>query len=239
MDRRQAGALSAAFINRAEQFLGWLKRNRRYTTHDRPLKLNLGSGLVYVPGWIGVDIGLYATMKPWPGRILRMLYRKSGWRDALAQDEYVRLLKNGHFIQHDLARGIPFPDATVDCIFASHFLDSLTQAQGEAILAEVFRVLRPDGMLRISVSDLDKNIELYAAGKREEALARFFPQSESRPNLRYFMYDWQTLQSALARAGFVDICRREFQKGDFPDVELLDNRPDESLFVEAHKSLTR
>lgn len=231
--------MSAAFINRAEQFLGWLNRNRRYKTDQSPVKLNLGSGLVYVPGWIGLDIGLYATMKPWPAPVLRMLYRRSGWKDAITEDHYLKLLKGGAFIQHDLSRGIPFGDSTVDCIFASHFLDSLTQAQGEAILAEAFRILRPGGVLRVSVSDLDKNIELYAAGKREEVLARFFPQSQSRPNLRYFMYDWQTLQSALARAGFVDIYRREFQKGDLPDVELLDNRPDESLFVEAHKSRTR
>jgi predicted SAM-dependent methyltransferase len=226
-------------VNAAEAFFAWLKRNRRYKIDQSPVKLNLGSGLVHAAGWINIDIGLYSALKPWPHWVLRRLYRKSGWRVALAEDEYVRLLKNGHFIQHDLARGIPFPDATVDYLFASHFLDSLTQAQGEMILAEAFRVLRPDGMIRISVSDLDKNIELYATGKREEALARFFPQSQSRPNLRYFMYDWRTLQSALARAGFVDIGRREYQVGDLPEVELLDNRPEESLFVEAHKRLAR
>jgi len=36
-------------------------------------------------------------------------------------------------------------------------------------------------------------------------------------------------------AGFVNITRCTFRKGHVPDVEVLDNRPHETLYVEAQK----
>jgi len=71
----------------------------------------------------------------------------------------------------------------VDYLFASHFLDALTRADGENLLREARRVLRPGGLLRLVVSDMALNVALYASGRREEALLRFFPVSSSRPNL--------------------------------------------------------
>ena len=76
---------------------------------------------------------------------------------------------------------------------------------------------------------------MYLDGRKEEALRRWFPQSDSPANLRYAMYDWDTLAAALTQAGCVDIRRRAYQEGDLPDVALLDNRPEESLFIEARK----
>ena len=154
-------------------------------------------------------------------------------------ETYRAILASGAFIRHDLTRGIPFDDNSVDYIYASHFLDSLTRPDAVHILEEAARVLRPGGLIRVSVSDLERNIALYLSGDREAALLRLYPQSLSRANLRYWMYDFPTLQAALLAAGFIDIERREFQCGEVPDAALLDNRPDESLFVEARKPLNK
>lgn len=188
------------------------------------------------PGWVNVDIGLYAALARLPAPALRVLYRRSAWNGRITEEEYIRTVKSRPFIQHDLARGIPFHDGAVDYIFASHFLDSLTRAEGQHIISEMFRVLRPGGLVRLAVSDFARNVACYTEGRREEALQRFFPQSNSRANLRYFMYDFETLEAALTGAGFAEVRRREFQTGELPDVQLLDNRPDESLFVEARKA---
>jgi hypothetical protein len=47
------------------------------------------------------------------------------------------------------------------------------------------------------------------------------------------MYDFELLHNALSSANFVDIIRCGFQTGRTPDLEALDNRSDETLFVEA------
>ena len=199
------------------------------------LKLNLGGGFTAVPGWINLDAAFYEYLQWLPGPMLRMVYARSSWKDQVEFSVYHRVLREGKFIHRDLRRGIPFPSNKVDYIFSSHFLDSLPRPDGARLLAEAFRVLRPGGVIRISVSDLDKCIALLAAGDRETALTRLFPFTRSRPNLRYFMYDFKMLSEVLSATGFMDIERRSFQRGDVPEAELLDNRPEESLFVEARK----
>ena len=203
------------------------------------VKINLGGGLSAHAGWINVDIASYAYLKRAPRFLLRLLYARSAWRHTVDFEEYRAILASGEFIQHNLTRGIPFDDDSVEYIYASHFLDSLTRSDGLRLLKEAWRVLRPGGMIRLSVSDLERNIELYLSGEREAALLRLYPQSLSRANLRYWMYDFAALQAALLEAGFVDVEKRAFQRGEVPDAELLDNRPDESLFVEARKPLTK
>jgi hypothetical protein len=47
------------------------------------------------------------------------------------------------------------------------------------------------------------------------------------------MYNLPLLTEALEEAGFAEVRRRPYQEGDVPDLEHLDNRPDETLFVEA------
>jgi len=43
------------------------------------------------------------------------------------------------------------------------------------------------------------------------------------------------LRDALQREGFVDVERCAFRQGHLPDLDILDNRQDESLFVEARR----
>ena len=47
------------------------------------------------------------------------------------------------------------------------------------------------------------------------------------------MYDFELLHDTLEAAGFASIERCAFAEGRAPDLSLLDNRSDETLFVEA------
>ena len=53
-----------------------------------------------------------------------------------------------------------------------------------------------------------------------------------------FMYDFELLCNALQASGFKDVTRYRYRQGAVPDVELLDNRAEETLFVEARKPRT-
>jgi predicted SAM-dependent methyltransferase len=64
-------------------------------------------------------------------------------------------------IAHDLRQGIPFPDASFDVVYHSHVLEHLPKAKATPFLQECFRVLRPSGVIRVVVPDLEQLARLY------------------------------------------------------------------------------
>lgn len=51
---------------------------------------------------------------------------------------------------------------SADLIYASHVLEYFDRQQAEVVLKEWFRVLRPGGVLRLSVPDFDQLIAIYS-----------------------------------------------------------------------------
>jgi SAM-dependent methyltransferase len=94
----------------------------------------------------------------------------------------------GNVVVHDLKRGIPWPDSSVDAVYHSHLLEHLDRAVAGDFLAEVFRVLRPGGVQRVVVPDLEtlarEYIESLEAGDapqhHEERIAAMIEQSVRR-----------------------------------------------------------
>ena len=64
-------------------------------------------------------------------------------------------------LAHDLRLGIPFAEATFDVVYHSHVLEHFSKAEGKQFMAECFRVLRPGGVLRVAVPDLETICRLY------------------------------------------------------------------------------
>jgi predicted SAM-dependent methyltransferase len=146
----------------------------------------------------------------------------------------------------DIRDGLALADDAVDCIAAIHFLQDLPWDAIGGALREMRRVLKPGGVLRIAVPDLDRAIDAY---RRGDAGYFFVPDADARavgaklvtqiiwygsvrtPFTFDFAREW------LADAGFRDVARcayRETLHGDAAIV-ALDNRERESLFVEARK----
>jgi SAM-dependent methyltransferase len=61
----------------------------------------------------------------------------------------------------DLRRGLPFPTAGVDVCYSSHVLEHLTRAEADRFIAEQRRVLRPGGVVRVVVPDLERIARSY------------------------------------------------------------------------------
>jgi len=78
-----------------------------------------------------------------------------------------------NILVHDLARGIPFASGSVDVVYHSHLLEHLDRDVAHAFLFEVMRVLKPGGLQRIVVPDLEKacraHIAHLAACERDSA----------------------------------------------------------------------
>lgn len=68
---------------------------------------------------------------------------------------------NLHVIPHDVTCGLPFADGYFDSVYHSHVLEHLHPDDGVKLLNECFRVLKPGGIARIVVPDLERIAKLY------------------------------------------------------------------------------
>ncbi len=72
-------------------------------------------------------------------------------------------------IAHDLRLGIPLEDNSCDVVYHSHVLEHLRRPHAIQFLRECYRVLKPGGVLRIAIPDLERICRAYLE-KLEAAL---------------------------------------------------------------------
>lgn len=228
-------------IDSSTSVLGRLTANRKIEPQKKfglsYVKVNLGCGLALAPGWVNVDASLNALFGGAPQSLLGILYRATGANRYYSREAYCDLLANNRFVFHDLGRSLPFPENSVDAFFSSHFFEHLFKRDAHRLMKDCHRALRPGGVIRIAVPDLAYAVERYQAGFREEMLENYFFVDDLSSFLarHKYMYDFELLKVALETAGFKNIRRCRYQEGTTPDIKLLDNRPEETLFVEATK----
>ena len=68
---------------------------------------------------------------------------------------------------HDLDRGLPFDDDSFDAVYHSHVLEHLAKERAPVFLDECFRVLKPGGIIRVAVPDLETIARLYLKNLEE------------------------------------------------------------------------
>lgn len=66
-----------------------------------------------------------------------------------------------NILVHDLAKGIPFPNQSIDVVYHSHMLEHLDREVAEGFLSEVLRVLKPGGIHRIVIPDFEDLCRRY------------------------------------------------------------------------------
>ena len=194
-------------------------------------KLHIGAFDVVHRGWLNTDVTPHLAVARVPGLAgaLRRAGRLSDERWAAHRSGAFRAL---HYL--DLTQPLPYPDASFAAVHGSHVLEHLTPAEAEALLGEVRRVLRPGGVIRIAVPDLDRVIAEYDPAEPDEFLFGMW-QGRERSTSRHrhwWLYNERSLRDRLIAAGFADVRRCAFREGRCPDVERIDSRP-ESLFMEA------
>ncbi len=108
------------------------------------VRLNLGCGNRFAAGWVNIDRSL-------PQWIARFLFAPSHPANRTREG----------FLNWDLRKGIPFPDSSVDVVYSSHVLEHIAHHAAPRFLAEMARVLRTGGSVRVVVPDLEASASRY------------------------------------------------------------------------------
>ena len=208
----------------------------------RELKLNLGCGTRALPGFVNIDNSPSALLGRWP--LLKKLLFLAG---LLSQERYETPWPRD-IVWQDASKRLPYADQSVDKIYSSHALEHLDKKRGEALLRGCFRVLKRGGVFRLVVPDLEYHARRYLqrvsnGGPSDRAAhddflwniyGAYLEKRRYGASHRY-MYDWPTLQLVLSEIGFSRVLRQDFQTGLDRELCSLDNRPEESLHIDAIK----
>lgn len=151
-----------------------------------------------------------------------------------------------NYVQHDLTKGIPCKDDSVDLIYHCHFLEHLTYDQGLSFLKECQRVMKKGALMRILLPDAGKLCAMMASntlGEFDEINDGCAASPHAAGKLWALLfsghsaiYDQGSIQRVLGSIGFSTWDER-FRESRSPQIlaETIDLFPTLSLFVEAVK----
>jgi predicted SAM-dependent methyltransferase len=123
----------------------------------------------------------------------------------------------------DLRKGLPYKD--VSFVFAEHFVEHLAYDDALKLMREARRVLRDDGVLRLSTPNLDwvwvTHYRLDAPEDQQVA-ACFYLNRAFHGWGHQFLYNERTLAATLRDAGFANVQRVAYGESEHPELRGLE-----------------
>ncbi len=182
-------------------------------------------------------------------------------------DPWINMDTEGHdahnFVRWNfLTHPFPFDDNSIDGIFSSHVFEHFDACQLQHIVRELYRILKPGGILRVSVPDASYFRKNYHRDTRENAVDVFgepnqHPEFQTFMGWALFLYQghfqvftedalWCTLvnREYPPKTESFDpekVLRATYKETNWVRNEVggllayLDNRPKFSLYMEAMK----
>jgi predicted SAM-dependent methyltransferase len=115
---------------------------------------------------------------------------------------------------------LPFEDNSADIIYACHVLEHYDRNQTINVLKEWYSVLKPGGLLRLCVPDIEALCLVYRlTGDLTKILGPLYGRQDYAENTHYIGFDFATLTSALTSAGFVSIHRYDWRDTEHSDLD--------------------
>lgn len=154
----------------------------------------------------------------------------------------------------DIVKGLPLDPESCDGVYCSHVLEHLPLDGFRAALRNTYAVLRPGGIFRLVLPDLEYIAKKYVSSPSHDAALAFMRETslgheERARSLKGFvaawlgnsqhlwMWDYKSMERELDQAGFVDIRRASLGDSSdsmFGEVEN-EERWENSLGVECYK----
>lgn len=180
--------------------------------------------------------------------------RYSGWltADAFASEADIYM---------NVKRRFPFNKNTFSVVYSEHMLEHIYIDKVPTVLKEVHRVLKPKGIFRVTVPDLEIHAKKYVEKdteffrpiitkykgrwdkqKNKYWLVRsnggaFMTRAVERFYHHRWMYDFETLSSCLKEVGFVSATKKSYKESSSPEAAMMDKeeRAFETLYIDAQK----
>ena len=150
----------------------------------------------------------------------------------------------GADICHDLRKGIPLPDSSVDRIYTSHILEHIPFKDLVSFINECYRVLKSGGEFSICVPNAGNYINAYVEKRqfrhREEGYAPAIVDTGSyidqvnyiayMDGQHHYLFDEENLINTIKTSPFKSVALRKF------DIDIdLQSRDYESIYASAIK----
>jgi len=97
---------------------------------------------------------------------------------------------------------LPFEDDTFDLVYSSHVLEHFTREQTQPVINEWVRVLKPGGILRLSVPSIENLIKIYQiSGDLNYIIGPLMGGQTYPENFHYNIFDTKSLTDYFEIAG--------------------------------------
>ncbi|MFT3775310.1 MAG: methyltransferase domain-containing protein [Minicystis sp.] len=213
---------------------------------DGSLCLNVGCGSSPTPGYLNFDNSPTVVLARAPR--LSGLLVKAGLLGTY-QKRFLEMAHTEGIRWADAARRIPLPDGSARVVYSSHMIEHLDRSAARGLLAEIHRVLRPGGVVRLVAPDLKRLAVAYVTGGSADAFVEQTLLANDQPvglaaRLKLaalgkrdhaWMYDAESLTALVRAAGFAEVRALPPGESMIPDPGALDlhERSSESIYVEA------
>jgi predicted SAM-dependent methyltransferase len=198
--------------------------------------LQYGAGMDAPADWLNFDASPVILYERIP--LIGRLYSKNRQR-------FPKNVRYG-----DIVRGLKLRHSSVDIVYSSHVIEHLAREDAEKAIKETFRVLKPDGLFRLVVPDLESRVRHYIAhlengetDANDNFMRKMNVGQERRQrglqgvlwamlsNSRHqWMWDEPSLRNLLERHGFVEVRRAIFGDSKDPRFHSVER---ETRFVDA------
>lgn len=147
----------------------------------------------------------------------------------------------------DLRNPLPFEDGSVDYIFNEHFFEHLTVEEARISMADLMRVLKPGGVMRIAMPDLESIVEHYinVPLDKDPVIKKYnidFVKTRAEwMNMSFrwwghmWLYDWEELVRRINEVGYTNVVRCKIHKSKHPQLRNLETRDGSILIAEVTK----
>lgn len=118
-----------------------------------------------------------------------------------------RPLAHVHIATDDITSLADFGNGTVDLVYMCHVLEHIRKHSLKNVLLEMKRVLKDGGVLRISVPDFDKLIEVYNASAKDinAISSQLMGGQDHEYNIHYSVFNHRRLSELLKEVGFREV----------------------------------
>lgn len=159
--------------------------------------------------------------------------------DATCQ-ERINMDAELNYFNHDLRLGLPFEENSADGVLMSHFMEHLNPHECVRLCRDCYKVLRPGGILRVSIPDPKIFHELSIADCQDWGQPIYEPSLTFMEYALFFsdhkqLLSKDALQCIFWLAGFRKYFEMPSDRSTLMGLADIDNRQVFSLFMEAQK----